>query len=77
MNISATFFFFFTGNLCIFATGAMMGWTSPMMLRLNSTNETINPIGKQVSEDESSWIVSAVSLGAVIGSLIAGDLAER
>ncbi|KMQ96530.1 facilitated trehalose transporter tret1-like protein [Lasius niger] len=62
------------GNLCIVATGAMLGWTSPVLPNLEKDG---GPLGSPISGDESSWIGSLVALGAIPGSFTAGYLGER
>lgn len=65
-------------NLVIFASGAMMGWTSPITANLaNKEIRSDNPLGVAITSEESSWIGSIMALGAVAGSLIAGFLAEK
>lgn len=62
------------GNLCIVATGAMLGWTSPILPKLEKDG---GPLGSPISSDESSWIGSLVALGTIPGSFAAGYLGER
>ncbi|KAI4491219.1 hypothetical protein M0802_010315 [Mischocyttarus mexicanus] len=62
-------------NLSIMATGAMLGWTSPILGKLEEGNET--PLSRPITKNESSWIGSLVALGAAIGSFVAGYSAER
>ncbi|XP_060822248.1 facilitated trehalose transporter Tret1-like [Bombus pascuorum] len=63
-------------NLSCVASGALLGWTSPILPRLqNDLND--NPLGRKITPDENSWTGSLVSVGAVIGSFVAGYLAER
>ncbi|XP_050460599.1 facilitated trehalose transporter Tret1-2 homolog [Cataglyphis hispanica] len=62
------------GNLCIVATGAMLGWTSPVLPKLE---EDGGPLGSPISKDENSWIGSLVALGTIPGSFVAGYLGER
>ncbi|XP_043525601.1 solute carrier family 2, facilitated glucose transporter member 8-like [Frieseomelitta varia] len=63
-------------NLCCVASGALLGWTSPVLPNLGSTLED-NPLGRKITADENSWIGSLISVGAIIGSFVAGYLAER
>ncbi|XP_012287765.1 facilitated trehalose transporter Tret1 [Orussus abietinus] len=67
-----------TGNMCVVAGGAMMGWTSPILPKLVSSEVAAdNPFGRPISDEEASWIGSLVPLGTVFGAIIAGYLAER
>lgn len=64
-------------NIAVVAGGAMLGWTSPILLMLkeNPPNEE-NPLGRAISEEEASWIGSLTPVGALIGCFFAGYLAE-
>ncbi|XP_043462717.1 facilitated trehalose transporter Tret1-2 homolog [Leptopilina heterotoma] len=68
-----------TGNLCIVATGAMLGWTSPILPRLQEDNplNPDNPLNYPVSKEEASWIGSLVPMGAIFGCFAAGILVEK
>nr|XP_033328583.1 facilitated trehalose transporter Tret1-2 homolog [Megalopta genalis] len=63
-------------NMCTLATGAMMGWTSPVLPRLGKDLKD-NPLGRLISQDESSWIGSLLAVGALFGCFVAGYLADR
>lgn len=65
-----------SANLCIVSTGTILGWTSPVLPKLSSTLDD-NPLGVIITEEESTWIASLVAIGAMVGSFIAGYLAER
>lgn len=58
------------------AAGAMMGWTSPILPKLQKELED-NPLGRTITPDENSWIASLIAVGAMIGSFLAGYLTER
>ncbi|XP_014614373.1 PREDICTED: facilitated trehalose transporter Tret1-2 homolog [Polistes canadensis] len=62
-------------NLSIMATGAMLGWTSPILGRLKKGENT--PLDRPITENEGSWVGSLVALGAAVGSFLAGYSAER
>lgn len=51
------------------------------MIPLLKSNEGLtsgyNPLGRKIDNEEDSWISSLVSIGAIIGSFVAGYLAER
>ncbi|XP_017875877.1 facilitated trehalose transporter Tret1-2 homolog [Ceratina calcarata] len=67
-----------TANLCVVGTGAMLGWTSPIGTSLMSNGtDSGSPLSGPITVDENSWIGSLVAIGAMLGSFIAGDLAER
>ncbi|KAL2731542.1 facilitated trehalose transporter Tret1-2 [Vespula maculifrons] len=63
-------------NLSVMATGAMLGWTSPMLERLIKKTDD-SPLDRPITMDESSWIGSLVALGAAGGSFLAGYAAEK
>lgn len=52
--------------------GIMAGWTSPVMEELLGPNSPI-----PMSVDESSWIVTAMNLGIIAGSIPFGAVADR
>ncbi|XP_034952225.1 uncharacterized protein [Chelonus insularis] len=65
-------------NLSIVAGGSMLGWTSPTLFKLEKSPVVEdNPLGVSISKDESSWVGSLVSVGALIGSFLAAYLAEK
>lgn len=67
-----------TANLCILAAGAMLGWTSPVTVELEKYPVSLNnPIGAPITEVESSWIGSLLTIGAICGSFIAGWMSEK
>lgn len=58
----------------------MLGWTSsviPLLKNDEGLESGYNPLGKKINNEEDSWISSLVSVGAIIGSFVAGYLAER
>lgn len=58
----------------------MMGWTSPVLANM-AKNDTKsmedNPLGVVVTDDETSWVGSLMTLGAVVGSVFSGYIGER
>ncbi|XP_020293165.1 facilitated trehalose transporter Tret1-2 homolog [Pseudomyrmex gracilis] len=63
-----------SANVIIVATGAMLGWTSPVLPVLV---ENGGPLGTKITKDEKTWIGSLVALGPIIGSFIASYLGDR
>nr|XP_003703808.1 PREDICTED: facilitated trehalose transporter Tret1-2 homolog [Megachile rotundata]XP_012141667.1 PREDICTED: facilitated trehalose transporter Tret1-2 homolog [Megachile rotundata]XP_012141668.1 PREDICTED: facilitated trehalose transporter Tret1-2 homolog [Megachile rotundata]XP_012141669.1 PREDICTED: facilitated trehalose transporter Tret1-2 homolog [Megachile rotundata] len=63
-------------NLCTVSAGAMMGWSSPALSKLQNEIED-NPLHRKITDDENTWIGSLLSIGAMIGPFVAGYLAER
>ncbi|KAK4874656.1 hypothetical protein RN001_014016 [Aquatica leii] len=51
-----------------------ISWSSPTIPLLTSPN---SPIGVQLTKEEASWIVSAMSLGMMPGSIISGLLIDK
>lgn len=69
-----------SANLCCVSAGAMLGWTSsviPLLKNNEGLASGYNPLGRKIDNEEDSWISSLVSIGAIIGSFVAGYLAER
>ncbi|XP_050304818.1 facilitated trehalose transporter Tret1-like [Anthonomus grandis grandis] len=52
-------------------------WTSPMYPKLYSNDTTVNPLGRPITEDEDSWMGSLINIGAILGALPAGLVADR
>ncbi|CAG9822288.1 unnamed protein product [Phaedon cochleariae] len=48
-----------------------------MFLSLYSTNASVNPLDRPITQTEDAWIVSLVPLGAVIGPFLFGYLSDR
>lgn len=61
-------------SLAVLATGAAVGWTSPILPQLEKNG---GPLGSPISSDQSSWIGSLVAIGAICGSFVAGYLGEK
>ncbi|XP_019765974.2 facilitated trehalose transporter Tret1 [Dendroctonus ponderosae] len=57
-------------SLTSFATGVCYVWTSPFIPKFQSPDQEVNPIGRPVTISESAWIVAAMSLGLIIGSIL-------
>lgn len=54
-----------------------MTWTSPVLPKLSSNDTEGNPLGRPITENEESWIGSLLPLGAAVGSLPFGILADK
>ncbi|XP_057661077.1 facilitated trehalose transporter Tret1-like [Diorhabda carinulata] len=63
-------------NLSVFVVSSGFSWTSPALQMLTSNDTSVNPLGRPVTPGEESWIASLYSLGAAIGPLIGGKLAD-
>ncbi|XP_063541777.1 facilitated trehalose transporter Tret1-2 homolog [Cydia strobilella] len=57
--------------------GFSMGWTSPVTLKLTDANMTDTPLPRPITVAEEAWIGSVLSIGAIIGAIIAGPIAAR
>jgi len=66
--------FYITASLSVVATGAMMGWTSPVLPYLEKDG---GPLESPISSEQSSWIGSLMALSAIFGSFVAGYLGEK
>ncbi|KAK9888201.1 hypothetical protein WA026_000470 [Henosepilachna vigintioctopunctata] len=71
------FFAAFSVNLQTFAVGNSFGWSSTVLLDLESNDTQTNPVGHPITSQESSWIVSLVNLGAAFGTICAGVGASK
>ncbi|KAJ8920264.1 hypothetical protein NQ315_011925 [Exocentrus adspersus] len=54
-----------------------LSWTSPIYPKLYSNDTSINPFEEPITEDQDAWIGSLVTIGAVIGPLPFGFIAEH
>ncbi|XP_063710060.1 facilitated trehalose transporter Tret1-like [Culicoides brevitarsis] len=63
-------------NLSAAAVGTCLGWTAPVNPKLNDASLKDSPLDAVPTVDEASWIGSLVALGAVIGPLIGGPMAN-
>ncbi|XP_060517919.1 facilitated trehalose transporter Tret1-like [Cylas formicarius] len=52
-------------------------WTSPTYPKLYSNDTSENPLGEPITPDEDAWIGSLLNVGAMIGALPAGFIADR
>ncbi|KAL7302128.1 hypothetical protein TKK_0005354 [Trichogramma kaykai] len=53
-------------------SGMNLGWTAPMLPRLNQTISDFDPEG-----EEASWLTALMPLGAIVGATPAGAAADR
>lgn len=56
------------------AAGCTLTWSSPTLIKLQSGDPSI---GMRITDDESSWVGSLVTLGAAVGPLLAGALLDK
>lgn len=64
---------FFSAALIGMQAGIALGWTSPILPYLTS-EESFLP---ELSENQISWISSLLALGAIVGAIPAGKIADR
>lgn len=72
------FLFFFYSNLVLLlgtVLGLCIGWPSPALLVLTSDQSPL-PTGK-ITTEESSWIASLKSIGALVAFPICGFIANK
>ncbi|XP_015184903.1 PREDICTED: facilitated trehalose transporter Tret1-like [Polistes dominula] len=60
-----------TATLSLASTGSHIGWTSPTLPRLKSTESHV-----QVTSDDASWIASFYLLGSIPGNIIAAFIVD-
>ncbi|KAK9874916.1 hypothetical protein WA026_005732 [Henosepilachna vigintioctopunctata] len=65
---------YFSVCILVFMSGTTTGWTSPMIQKLNHTDD--NPVGRRLTIDESSWLAAISPMGIIIGCLICGALGK-
>ncbi|KAK5644663.1 hypothetical protein RI129_005963 [Pyrocoelia pectoralis] len=65
-------------NLTAFSCGVSVGWTSPVIPKLNGEIEPENnPLTEPLTASQQSWLGSLLPLGAVFGPVIAGLIVDR
>ncbi|KAH8263319.1 hypothetical protein KR044_007334, partial [Drosophila immigrans] len=64
----------FLVNISTFAHGVGIGWMSPVLSDLQSSE---SPLSFKVVVEEISWIGSLLGIGSIIGNLLAGFLQDR
>ncbi|XP_014609812.1 PREDICTED: facilitated trehalose transporter Tret1-like [Polistes canadensis] len=62
----------FSASLIGMQSGMNLGWTSPILPFLGSKQSFI----PDLTEDETSWITSLLALGAILGAVPAGKIAD-
>lgn len=55
-------------------SGITLGWTSPILPYLASKESFL---AEELSDDQASWISSLLALGAIVGAVPAGTIADR
>lgn len=61
-----------------FASGIAIGWSSPVILRLNGkVDPGNNPLPDEIGPVEEAWIAALLPLGAIFGPFIFGYAADR
>ncbi|KAF5272314.1 hypothetical protein FQA39_LY07915 [Lamprigera yunnana] len=60
------------GALHTFTCGMIFGWSSPSLMKLKQTDSSV-----QLTGDESSWIVVAISFGSVCGAVMSSVLLNK
>lgn len=56
------------------SVGCSIGWASPSLSLLQDES---SPIGRVLNSDEISWVGSIFAVGALIGTLLFGWIAEK
>ncbi|XP_050304749.1 facilitated trehalose transporter Tret1-like [Anthonomus grandis grandis] len=75
--ISTTLFTVLVVDLLATSGDITATWTSPMYPKLYSNDTSVNPLGRPITEEEDSWIGSLVNIGAILGALPAGFVADK
>ncbi|XP_012255544.2 facilitated trehalose transporter Tret1-like [Athalia rosae] len=61
-----------SGCLLSVGAGTILSWTSPVLPKLNSPSAWL-----YVNEEQGSWVGSLMAIGAIIGAVPAGGLADK
>ncbi|CAG9759718.1 unnamed protein product [Ceutorhynchus assimilis] len=76
-GISTTVLTVLIADLLATAGDITQTWTSPMYIKLYSNDTSENPLGKPLTSSEDSWIGSLINIGAVIGAIPTGFIADK
>ncbi|GJQ86900.1 hypothetical protein Trydic_g11772 [Trypoxylus dichotomus] len=72
------YFSVLTANLATFSLGTSYAWSSPAISRLNGQIDSENnPLKRNITSSEESWIASLVPLAATISAFLSGYFADR
>lgn len=72
---SRIYFVAVCANLSSFAIGTCLGWTSPIMPKLEDATAD-SPLSTKINKEENAWISSLIAIGALIAPFAAGPLAD-
>ncbi|XP_030753082.1 facilitated trehalose transporter Tret1-like [Sitophilus oryzae] len=59
------YFSVFSANLAVFAGGGCWTWTSPILPKLKSEDNSVNVLGRPITVEEETWLVSFMQVGLV------------
>ncbi|XP_055909003.1 facilitated trehalose transporter Tret1-like [Eupeodes corollae] len=62
-------------NLSSFAIGTCLGWTSPIIPKLQQNTDD-SPMDVGITKEEEAWISSLIAIGALVAPFVAGPLAD-
>ncbi|XP_028159615.1 facilitated trehalose transporter Tret1-like [Ostrinia furnacalis] len=62
-------------DLCSLASGLCVGWSSPVLVKLQDRNSTVLP--ELITNDEGTWLVSAPQLTCIVFLLIGSPIVDR
>ncbi|KAJ3642652.1 hypothetical protein Zmor_025415 [Zophobas morio] len=74
-NVTQPFTFIVLFDLLSFIVGTASAWSSPVIPKLQTLCD--NPLGRQISQDEASWIGSLLSMGGIVSPLIWAYLVQK
>ncbi|KAJ2942938.1 hypothetical protein O0L34_g15128 [Tuta absoluta] len=69
------FIFAAIANISVSGAGYLLGWTSPINIKLQNTD--LSPLPEAVTKDEEAWIGSLLNIGAMCGPFIGSPIASK
>jgi len=66
-----------SANIGAFAVGTSLGWTSPVLPKLNDEDTSDSPLSQPITSEQEAWISSLVALSAIFAPFIAGALSDK
>ncbi|XP_046382415.1 facilitated trehalose transporter Tret1-like [Ischnura elegans] len=64
-------------TIACLSAGNATGWTSPVLPRLQGEGGSLEPLDLPLTGDESSWVSSLLTMGAIFGPILGGICVDR
>ncbi|XP_044268867.1 facilitated trehalose transporter Tret1-like isoform X2 [Tribolium madens] len=75
-RINHAYLVIFAADIIAFITGTSIAWSSPVIAILEGKDINKIPLGRQITDEEESWIGSMAAMGGIFGPFIFGYLVQ-